>query len=70
MDDRNVPEKPESVAVPANITVTLKQDKPPATSPDWERTARILSLVAIPVVIAILAARGETGRFHAAAEMH
>lgn len=49
-------EKPSEVTIPANITVTLKQDKPASTAPDWERTARILSLVAIPVVLAIIGA--------------
>ena len=43
------------LAVPPNITVTLKQEKP-AFTPDWERTARIMSLVAIPEMLAIIGA--------------
>lgn len=52
----NTPTTPDAspATMPANITVTLKQDKPASTRPDWERTARIASLVAIPVVIAII----------------
>jgi hypothetical protein len=52
----NAPTTPDPApsALPANVTATLKQDKPASTSPDWERTARIASLVAIPVVIAII----------------
>jgi hypothetical protein len=46
MIDGNVPERTESVTVPTYITVPLKQDKPNA--PDWECTARIMSLAAIP----------------------
>lgn len=43
-------------ALPANVTVTLKHDEPESTKPDWERAARIASLVAIPVVLAIIGA--------------
>lgn len=52
----NAPTTPDPApsALPANVTVTLKQEKPVSTSPDWERTARIASLVAIPIVIAII----------------
>jgi WD40 repeat protein len=54
----NPPETPQPVllTVPANISVTVKQDKPVSTGADWERTARIASLVAIPVVLAIIGA--------------
>jgi WD40 repeat protein len=52
MADAQPSPKPDSI--PANITVTLKQEKPPATGADFERTARIVSLVAIPVVLAII----------------
>jgi WD domain, G-beta repeat len=44
------------IAVPANISVTLTQEKSESTGTDWERTARIASLVAIPVVLAIIGA--------------
>lgn len=54
MAENQTPEEPLNLTVPANITVTLKQDKPVAGGPDWERTARIVSLVAIPVVLAII----------------
>jgi WD40 repeat protein len=56
MDDGKVPEQPASILVPPSISVTLKQDKPASTAPDLERTARIVSLVAIPVVLAIVGA--------------
>jgi hypothetical protein len=42
------------IAVPASINVMLKQEKSASTGTDWERTARIASLVAIPVVLAIM----------------
>src|ERR1700739_2903823 len=43
--------------IPQTITVTLKQDSSPQSpKSDFERTARILSLVAIPVVLAIVGA--------------
>jgi WD40 repeat protein len=54
--DSQEPTQPVTMAVPPNITVVLKQDKPVSDSPDWERTARILSLIAIPVVIAVIGA--------------
>ena len=54
--DPQGPEQPVTVAVPPNITVLVKQDKQASIAPDWERTARILSLIAIPVVIAIIGA--------------
>jgi WD40 repeat protein len=44
------------IAVPASISVMLKQEKSTSTGTDWERTARIASLVAIPVVLAIIGA--------------
>jgi hypothetical protein len=44
------------ITAPANISVTLKQEKTASAGTDWERTARIASLVAIPVVLAIIGA--------------
>jgi WD40 repeat protein len=54
--DPQEPTQPVNMAVPPNITVVVKQDKPTSDAPDWERTARIVSLIAIPVVIAIIGA--------------
>jgi WD40 repeat protein len=56
MEEKPATEQPVNLAVGPNITVTLKQDKAGPNLPDWERTARIMSLVAIPVVLAIIGA--------------
>lgn len=45
------------LAVPPAITITLKQEEHPSTPKrDSERVARILSLIAIPVVLAVVGA--------------
>ena len=44
------------IPVPGGASVTLKQEKTASAGTDWERTARIASLVAIPVVLAIIGA--------------
>lgn len=56
MSELPVPREPANIAIPATLTVTLKQEKSEVSAPDWERTARIMSLVAIPVVLAIIGA--------------
>lgn len=45
---------PLRVDVPARVEVALTQEKLASRTPDWERPARILSLVAIPVVLAVI----------------
>jgi hypothetical protein len=45
-----------AITVPANVRLTVKQQKTASAGTDWERTARIASLVAIPVVLAIIGA--------------
>jgi WD40 repeat protein len=44
------------ITVPASASVKLKQEKTVSAGTDWERTARMASLVAIPVVLAIIGA--------------
>jgi hypothetical protein len=40
--DLREPTQPMTMAVPPNITVVVKQDKPASNAPYWERTARII----------------------------
>lgn len=56
MEEGQPVEKSVNQQMPPNITVTLKQDKSVSIGADWERIARIVSLVAIPVVLAIIGA--------------
>ena len=56
MEEGQPVEKPVSLQMPPHITVTLKPDKSASIGLDWERIARIVSLVAIPVVLAIIGA--------------
>lgn len=56
MEEGQPNKQPASFQVPPNITVTLKQDKTVLLGPDWERAARILSLIAIPIVLAVIGA--------------
>jgi len=57
MDDPKSTVQPTPIAIPAAIAITLKQeDRSSASKNDFERVARILSLVAIPVVLAVVGA--------------
>src|ERR1700675_3542959 len=57
MGDLQQPIQPPTIAIPASIAITLKQEERPQTQKhDFERLARVLSLVAIPVVLAVIGA--------------
>jgi len=58
MNEEHQPVQATPLGVPSAITVILKQDEheSPKKNPDFESIARILSLIAIPVVVAIFGA--------------